>query len=325
MCVVPLNCSLASDPVLRDAQEPCLTLTDAGVPRTRAGIVGISRVGTRAFLQWKTVLGQAEMLSLVSWKMAHAKLDQLCTSPNSFSCCRCSTNSTWVTPTCSRFGFSQCLCPSTPRNVLSSPARVTPAWIGSTAAQSSRFTAGCACPCPSSIPLPGLPPCCTVLLPGSDTHPGDTTPPQCHLLWTKRLSLTLTVISFQVQDSYLPISLVTVWFSFYVEFKPEVHSAQTVKSQPYSPLLWLIRLHTILIHKKLLQRWIHSIQAFLFIYPGALWSCGSLYLITGAKRGSYRISWCTLLKSGFSFSVWGRRVQFLEAQLFNFNILQVQE
>lgn len=172
-------------------------------------------------------------------------------------------------------------------------------------------------PAPESFTSPACLPA------GSNTQPGDRIPPQCHLLWTKRLSLTLTVTSFQ--DSYLLISLVSVWISFYVEFKPEVHSAQTVKYQPYSPLPWLMRLHIIIIQKKLLQRWIHSIQAFLFIYPGALWSCGSLYLIMGDERGSYPISWCTLLRSGFSFCVWGRRVQFLEAQLFNFNILQVQE
>lgn len=126
-------------------------------------------------------------------------------------------------------------------------------------------------------------------------HPSVTCYEQKDSYWLWQL------LPFRPRPSYLPISLVSVWFSFYVEFKPEMHSAQTVKSQPYSPLPWLIRFHIILIHKKLLQRWIHSIQAFLLIYPGALWSCGSLYLIMGAEWGSYRISWCTSLRSGISF------------------------
>lgn len=138
--------------------------------------MGISVVGTRTFLQGKAVLGQGELLPLVSWTMlmltlheseqlhshqfhgSHSHLLQVWLFPVSLpqrsqECavlpCRCHSH---CYP---EFPIYHWLCLPLPPTVFTSPACLPAALC-------------------QEHP--------EVLLPGSDTHPGDRILPQCHLL-----------------------------------------------------------------------------------------------------------------------------------------------
>lgn len=90
---------------------------------------------------------------------AHAKLDQLCMSPSSFTPTKFHVSHSHVFQV---WVFSVSL-PQHSQECAVLPCTVTPTWIASSAAQNSRFTTGCACSYPPNIHLPRLPPCCTVL------------------------------------------------------------------------------------------------------------------------------------------------------------------